>query len=106
MKQIYRLYGLPCCIYRTPLSVTLFLSLLFLLLTGITHAQVNAYARVTAINAARTQLTIDNRNETYHTFVPNEQVLVIQMQDDVIGTNVGNNTSFGNLNAGILKNIH
>jgi hypothetical protein len=60
-------------------------------------AQVNAYARVTNIDASGTQLTINNLTQTYHTFNPGEQVIVMQMQDDVIGTNTSNNTNFGRL---------
>lgn len=61
------------------------------------NAQVNAYARVTNINAAKTQLTISNVNQTYHTFNAGEQVIVMQMQDDVIGSNTSNNSNFGRL---------
>ncbi|OQP64308.1 hypothetical protein A3860_20255 [Niastella vici] len=98
MKQIYRLYGIPRRIQSTTLLTALSFSLC-LLLTATSQAQVNAYARVTAINTARTQLTIDNLNETYHTFAANERVIVLQMQDNVIGTNTSNNASFGNLSA-------
>jgi hypothetical protein len=97
MKQIYRLYGIPHRINRIAyLSV---LSLLLILLTTNGHAQVNAYARVTAIgtNSGRSVLTIASRNQTYHTFAAGEQVIVMQMKDNVIGTNTGNNNSFGNL---------
>jgi len=99
MKQIYRLYGIPSRIQCTTFLTALLLSLFCILLTATSQAQVNAYARVTAINAARTQLTIDNLNETYHTFAANEKVIVLQMQDNVIGTNTSNNSSFGNLSA-------
>jgi hypothetical protein len=98
MKQIYRLYGIPCHIHSSSLLKAFSLTLL-LLQTITSHAQVNAYARVTAINTARTQLTIDNRNETYHSFTVNEKVVVLQMQENVIGSNVGNTTTFGNLSA-------
>jgi hypothetical protein len=98
MKQIYRLYGIPCHIHSSSLLKAFSLTLL-LLQTITSHAQVNAYARVTAINTARTQLTIDNRDENYHTFTVNQQVIVLQMQDNVIGTNTNNNANFGNLGA-------
>lgn len=99
MKQIYRLYGIPHRNRRITFLTVLTLSLFCILLTATSQAQVNAYARVTAINTARTQLTIDNRNETYHAFTVNEKVIVLQMQDDVIGTNYSNTTSYGNLGA-------
>jgi hypothetical protein len=100
MKQIYRLYGIPNRIHCTPLLIALTLSL-FLLLPSTSHAQVNAYAKVTAIatTGGRSVLTITNRNQTYHTFATGEQVIVMQMQDNVIGGNTGNNTAFGNLAA-------
>src|SRR6185503_12514282 len=99
MKQIYRLYGVPCRITSTPLLFFFSLSFLILLLGGTSHAQVNAYAKVTAIDATRTQLTIANLNETHHTFTANEEVIVMQMQDNVIGTNTNNDANFGNLGA-------
>ncbi len=100
MKQIYRLYGIPYRIYCTPLLIALTLSL-FLLLPTTSHAQVNAYAKVTAITTTggRSVLTISNRNQTYHTFATGEQVIVMQMQENVIGSNTSNNAAFGNLSA-------
>jgi hypothetical protein len=99
MKQIYRLYGIPCHINSILLLKAFSLTLLLLLQTVTSHAQVNAYARVTAINTAKTRLTIDNLIETYHTFVAGEQVIVLQMQDDVIGSNTSDNADFGKLSA-------
>ena len=62
------------------------------------NAQViNGYAQVTAI--AGTILTIGTTNETAATFTVGKDVVIMQMQDDVIGTNTGNNASFGNLSA-------
>lgn len=95
MKQIYRLYGIPL---RIENSVFLFALFISLLLTMTSQAQVNSYARVTGINTAKTQLTIDNRNETWHSFTVGEEVIVLQMQDNVIG-NTSNNAGFGNLSA-------
>jgi hypothetical protein len=97
MKQIYRLYGITHRINRIAFLSVFSLSLLLLTLNG--QAQVNAYARVTALatNSGRSVLTIANRIQTNHTFTTGEQVIVIQMKDNVIGTNTGNNTSFGNL---------
>jgi len=61
------------------------------------NAQINAYARVTAISG--TNLTLSSINQTYHTFAAGEQVLVIQMKDAVIGANTSNNSSFGTISA-------
>jgi type IX secretion system substrate protein len=98
MKQIYRLYGIPYRIHCTPFLIALSLSL-FLLLPATSHAQVNSYAKVTAIttSSGRSVLTISNRNQTYHTFAAGEQVIVMQMQDNVIGANTNNNAAFGTL---------
>ncbi len=64
----------------------------------------NAYAKVTAVSASSLVLTVANVNETFHTFEDNDYVIVMQMQDDVIGTNTTNVSTFGNigsmLNAG------
>jgi hypothetical protein len=96
MKQIYRLYGIPLRIENSAFLIALLISLL---LSASGLAQVNSYARVTAINTGKTQLTIDNRDETYHTFTVGEEVIVIQMQDNVIGANTANNSGFGSLSA-------
>jgi hypothetical protein len=100
MKQIYRLYGIPYRIHCTSLLIALTLSL-FLLLPATSHAQVNAYAKVTAIttSSGRSVLSITNRDQTYHTFAAGEQVIVMQMQDNVIGSNTNNNAAFGTLSA-------
>lgn len=58
-------------------------------------AQVNAYARVTSISS--TTLNVTSVNETYATFSPGMQVIVMQMQDNVIGPNTADNSSFGDL---------
>ena len=50
----------------------------------------NAYAKVSAISGAKTTLTVTNVNEASHTFTVGGQVVVMQMQDDVIGTNTTN----------------
>lgn len=57
----------------------------------------NAYAKVSAISGAKTTLTVTNVNETSHTFTVGGQVVIMQMQDDVIGTNTTNVAAFGNL---------
>ena len=57
---------------------------------------INSYAKVTAI--ASNTFTVSNVNETYDSFEDGDYVIVMQMQDNVIGTNTSNNSSFGNLN--------
>ncbi len=69
-----------------------------LLLIGIEfNAQViyNAYANVT--NISGNTFTVANVSETNHTFVIGESVVIIQMQDNVIGTNTTNISSFGDI---------
>ncbi|HEX6429856.1 MAG TPA: hypothetical protein VF008_19315, partial [Niastella sp.] len=84
MKQIYRLYGIPCRIHCTPFLIALSLSL-FLLLSATSHAQVNAYAKVTGIttSSGRSVLALSNLNQAHHNFANGEQVIVMQMQDNV-----------------------
>jgi hypothetical protein len=60
-------------------------------------AQVNGYAKVTLIVGP--VLTVSNANETYDAFAIGESVIVMQMQDNVIGSNTANNSGFGNLAA-------
>ncbi len=59
---------------------------------------VNAYAKVNSV-ASGNILTVGSTNVTYHNFNVGEKVIVMQMQDDVIGTNTGNNNNFGDLGA-------
>lgn len=77
-------------------SFLLLFSFLFVLCVSITHAQVNAYARITAVSG--TTLTLSNANTTYHSFTAGDQVVVMQMQDNVIGTTT-NTSGFGSLSA-------
>jgi len=72
----------------------------FLLLIVLVSSQVtyNGYARVTTVTGS-TLLAVANVNETNHSFAPGESVIVMQMQDDVIGTNTTNATTFGNLSS-------
>lgn len=57
--------------------------------------QVNGYGKVSLIVGPA--LTISVSDETYDTFDAGDKVLVMQMQDDVIGSNTSDNASFGNL---------
>jgi len=99
MEKLYRFNGIALHLECVPLQASLsFLIFILLSITG--QAQVNSYAKVTAINVSsgKSVLSIANVNQTYHTFMPGEQVLVIQMQDNVI-SGTANNSSFGLLTA-------
>ena len=61
------------------------------------YAQVNGYATVTAISG--TTFTVANVDETYDTFESGEDIIIMQMQDDVIGSNTGDNANFGKLSS-------
>lgn len=56
---------------------------------------VNCYAKVTGISGS--VLTLSNVNETYHSFEDGSQIIIMQMQDNVIGSNTTNAATFGNL---------
>lgn len=71
----------------------LFVFLMPVLLSVSASAQINAYARVTAISG--TTLTLSNVTQTYGSFTAGEQIIVMQMQDNVAQTNTSNNASFG-----------
>lgn len=61
------------------------------------HAQIlNAYAKISGITGGN-QLTVVNVNEASHTFTVGGKVVIMQMQDDVIGANTGDVSTFGNL---------
>lgn len=81
---------------KTP---TLLLSILLLFYGSHLKAQqrVNAYARVTSISG--TTLTLTNVNETHDTYEDGQQILLWQVQDDVLGGNTSNNTTFGDIAA-------
>jgi hypothetical protein len=73
--------------------------LFFLVLSFVCKAQVvyNAYAKVSAISG--TTFSVSTVNEVNHTFVNGEQVIVMQLQDNVIGTNTLNTAAFGNISS-------
>lgn len=80
----------------------------FISLSLITNAQIlNAYAKITAINAAKKILTVTNVDQSAHTFTIGGQVIVMQMQDDVIGAYTTNAATFGDMgdikNAGVYE---
>lgn len=57
---------------------------------------VNAYAEVTAVSG-NTLLTLGSVSETWHSFEDGDKVIVMQMQDSVIGTFTTNVASFGSI---------
>ena len=59
--------------------------------------EINGFAKVTAI--AGTVLTVSNVDEFADSFEDGEQVIVMQMQDNVIGANTGDNANFGLLSS-------
>lgn len=76
---------------RIILLITLILASNYIALSQ----RVNAYARVTSISG--TTLSLANVDEGDDTFEIGERLIIMQMQDDVIGGNTNNNSSFGNL---------
>ncbi|MBC8032801.1 MAG: T9SS type A sorting domain-containing protein [Chitinophagaceae bacterium] len=66
-----------------------------LLLSYSSKSQINAYARVTSISGVN--LSLSDINQTYHTFTVGEEIIVMQMQDDVIGSNTTNTSSYGSI---------
>ena len=74
----------------------LFATILLSLFVLSAKAQViNAYAKVT--NVAGSILTLSIVDESSDTFEDGEKIIIMQMQDDVIGANTANNSSFGDL---------
>jgi hypothetical protein len=61
----------------------------------ITSAQINGYAQVTAISGVT--CTIGSSQEAYASFTTGKHVVIMQMQDNVIGENTFNTSSFGAL---------
>jgi hypothetical protein len=71
------------------------ISLVAIIIASMSHAQVvNAYAEVTAVSGA--SLTIGAVDESNHTFEVGDLVILMQMQDNVIG-DVTNSATFGSL---------
>lgn len=71
--------------------------ILGLALSSISMAQINGYAQISAFSG--TTLTIGVASEAGAPFLAGKQVVLMQMQDSVIGTNTGNNAAFGNLSS-------
>ncbi|NMM48965.1 T9SS type A sorting domain-containing protein [Marinigracilibium pacificum] len=80
--------------------------LTFILIFNSNAQQVNAFAEVTAISG--TTLSLTNVDETFDTFEVGEKILIMQMQDDIIGE-TSNTATFGDMNnirsAGLLEMV-
>ena len=63
--------------------------------TFISAQVINCYAKVNSLTG--TTITVSNVNEAADTFENGEKVLLIQMQDNVIGTNTTNANTFGTI---------
>jgi hypothetical protein len=80
------------------------LLILLLAVTNTIQAQVvNGYAKVTGISSAT--LTLSNVDESADTFEDDEWVVLIQVQDDVIGT-ATNSATFGSLGSIESTGLH
>ncbi len=68
----------------------------FLFLAPKLFAQINGYASVSGVSPANSRITIPDgdSDETYDTFVVGEQAIILQIQDNILGSNADNN-SFG-----------
>ena len=75
-----------------------FVLFVFLCNSALTQTILNAYAKITSVTG-NSVLTLSNVNNANHTFTAGGQVIVMQMQDNVIGTNTTNVATFGNLSA-------
>ena len=73
----------------------LLLGVLYIPQKAFSQSIVNAYAKVTLVSG--TTLSISDVDETYDTFDVGDDIFIMQMQDDVIGSNTSDNSSFGDL---------
>ncbi len=74
--------------------------LIFICLSFLSKGQViyNAYAKVTNISGST--FTVSNLTEpASYSFTAGEQIIVMQMQDNIIGTNTTNISSFGDISS-------
>lgn len=74
----------------------LIIAISYLLIGGLA-AQINGYAQISAVSGST--LTVAISNESGAPFLTGKDIVLMQMQDDVIGSNTGNNASFGNLSS-------
>src|SRR4051812_28765174 len=74
-----------------------FTTLMVIFISFHLNAQVNAYAQVTSISS--TTISIATSNETYGMFISGLPVIIMQMQDNTIGSNTANASTFGTLSS-------
>ncbi len=68
------------------------------LLTIPAYGQVNAYAKISAFTDSTLTLDVSYVDETYDTFEDGEAIVIMQMQDDVLGS-TSHDSSFGDLSS-------
>lgn len=73
----------------------LFLGMLVLSQATTAQTIINAYAQVSSISG--TTINLSNVDETNGTFAQDGYIFIMQMQDNVIGSNTSDNSNFGNL---------
>lgn len=73
----------------------LFCIVLFYAPTFLSAQVINCYAKVNTLTGST--INVSNVNETADTFEDGEKVLLIQLQDNVIGTNTTNANTFGTI---------
>lgn len=80
-----------------PKAIAYSFLLLFVTFSLVTKSQtiINGYAKVTSVSGS--VLTLSNVDETYDSFENGEEVLIYQVQDDVIGSNTTDASTFGDL---------
>lgn len=75
-----------------------FLSIVIFLIPIVSYGQIiNGYAKVSEVSS--NVISLSNVDETYGTFEAGKKVIIMQMQDNVIGANTSNNSSFGELSS-------
>ena len=93
----------------TLMKLHIWIIIVFLFITSATTAQdvINGYAEVT--NIVGTTVTLGETDESAASFEVGDNVLIMQMQDDIIGANTGANTTFGDVqtigSAGLYEEV-
>jgi hypothetical protein len=88
-------------------NIILFLLINFPILTLNAQTIINGYANVSAINGSKTTLSVNNVNQSFDAFDVGDKIIIMQMQDNVVGSDTLDNSSFGNIsliaNAGVYE---
>ncbi|MCK5847489.1 MAG: T9SS type A sorting domain-containing protein [Bacteroidales bacterium] len=80
------------------LGLVLFVNAVFFFSAPVfSQVTVNAYAKVSSISGST--INVINVNESNDLFEVGDDFFIMQMQDDVIGSNTADNSNFGNLNS-------